>query len=198
MTNKIIGIDPDTKKSGVCIAQMDASGKITHTLGNYTLSELDALMRQFHKEGVTPDVYVENSWIDALQRPIPLYHSKNASEAAKIATARRVGACHEVGKQLFKMIDAIYGEGFTKPYYTNDGKRTKNPKWSQDTYRWRCLSLGLVPFSRTNQETRDALRCIYNAIDIMRIEYKRNLRRKDPLNLSNTPNVSKPSAPSEA
>lgn len=182
MTTKIIGIDPDTKKSGVCIAQIDAQGNVTHTLGNYTFTELETLIRNFHKEGLTPDVYVENSWVDALQRPIPLYHSKDASEAAKIATARRVGACHEVGKQIFKMIDAICGEGYTKPYYSNNGRRTKNPKWSQDTYRWRCLSLGLVPFNRTNQEARDALRCIEGSIHTMRLGYKQMIKSQSKTN----------------
>jgi len=201
MTNrKVIGIDPDTVLSGWCEAQISSDGNVTHTLELMSESAIQARLELFKKEGIAVTVSVENSWQTAKGKSIPLTYNAKAgmSDYARAELAGKVALNHAVGKRLAVLVVEILGESALTYYYPNKGDRKKNPKYSQMTYELICNREKITPYKRTNPEKRDAFRACLPLIDGLKSDYKRNLRRKDPLNLSNTPNVSKPSAPSEA
>jgi len=163
----IIGIDPDTEKSGVCIintqgVQINSKVERTHELRNMNLIELIDLIRSVQQEKT---VIVENSWTTQSGHDISVnYHSsKSCRTACKIAY--NVGANHEIGKQLIKMFDA-------KEYYSSEAPFKANPKYSHEDYLLRCKAIGLTAtYKQTNQEQRDAFRAAYYFYNTFSNEY---------------------------
>lgn len=187
MIKKVIGIDPDTDLSGWCEAQIDDSGHITHTLELMSEKDIQSRLELFKKEGISVLVAVENSWVTAKGESIPLtYNAKEGmSDFARAKIAGNVAVNHATGKRIAQMVVDILGLESLTYYYSNSGLRKKNPKYSQITYELICNREKIVPYKRTNPEKRDAFRACLPLIDGLKSEYKRNLRRKDPLNLSN-------------
>jgi len=190
MTNrKVIGIDPDTVLSGVCEAQIDESGHITHTLNLMSEKDIESRLSYFKSEGISVIIAVENSWETAKGKSIPLTYNAKAgmSDFARAKIASSVALNHDMGKRIAKMVVEILGESALTYYYPNKGDKKKNPKYSQMTYQLICNREKITPYNRTNPEKRDAFRACLPLIDALKSEYKSHLRRKDPLNLSNKP-----------
>jgi len=188
ITRKVVGIDPDTVLSGWCEAQISLDGSVTHTLELMSESAIQARLELFKKEGIVVTVAVENSWQTAKGKSIPLTYNAKAgmSDYARAELAGKVALNHAVGKRLAVLVVEILGESALTYYYPNKGDRKKNPKYSQMTYQLICNREKITPYTRTNPEKRDAFRACLPLIDGLKSDYKRNLRRKDPLNLSNT------------
>jgi hypothetical protein len=179
---KVVGIDPDIDKSGWCEAQIDSDGIVTHTLQCLTEAEIKARFELFKSENISVLVAVENSWITALGKRIPLtYNTKkpmNDYERAKIAG--NVAVNHATGQRIAKLVEEVIGKESLVYYYSNSGQRKKNPKYNQLTYELICKGEKIVPYKSTNPEKRDAFRACIGLITDMKRQYKKSSISKTP------------------
>lgn len=150
----IIGIDPDTDKSGV--ARLDVA---THMLEISSLpfpALLDYLMLQKEIErekGCRIVVVVEASW-----RISTNWHTRRAdSLRAAARKGKDAGRCHEVGRKIVECarhygLEVVEQLPLKKIWKGNDGKITHD--------ELSAFVPGLP--SRTNQEERDAMLLAWN------------------------------------
>lgn len=159
MNNKadyIIGIDPDTDKSGV--AQLKVAGREMGAFSSSFPELLDYLQRMRQKElmeGVKVLVVVEDSWrishIWKAQRGVSV---REIEKMLKIA--ENVGRCHAVGMNIVECA-RYYGLEvkeqlpLKKIWKGNDGKITHEE-----------ISAFIRMGTRSNQETRDAALLAWN------------------------------------
>ena len=157
MRNKadyIIGIDPDTDKSGV--AQLKVAGREMEAFSLSFPVLLDYLQRIRQKElmeGVKVLVVVEASWKISTN-----WHTKRGESVRTVARkGNDAGRCHEVGRKIVECaryygLDVVEQLPLKKIWKGKDGKITHDE-----------LSV-FVPGlpSRTNQEERDAMLLAWN------------------------------------
>jgi hypothetical protein len=180
ITRKVIGIDPDTVLSGWCEAQISSDGNITHTLELMSESAIQARLELFKKEGIAVIVAVENSWVTALGKSIPLTYNtkKPMSDYERAKIAGNVAVNHATGQRIARLVESILRSESLTYYYPNNGKFGKNSKYSQQMYEDICKSLGIVAYKRTNEEKRDAFRACLLLIDGLKSDYKRMIRKQ--------------------
>ena len=159
MNNKadyIIGIDPDTDKSGV--AQLRVAGREMEAFSNSFPELLDYLQRmaQFqHRTGMKVLVVVEDSWrishIWKAQRGVSV---REIEKMLKIA--ENVGRCHAVGMNIVECarhygLEVKEQLPLKKIWKGPDGKITHEE-----------ISAFIRMGARSNQETRDAALLAWN------------------------------------
>lgn len=141
----VIGIDPDTDKSGVAFLkpatrQLEVTRLAFPLLTDY----LQELRRKCEETGETALVVVEAGWMVAKSN----YHGTSGHRAEKIA--RNVGANHETGKKIVEMckhygLEVVEHAPLRKCWKGADGKITH-----EELASFTGLS------GRTNQDERDA------------------------------------------
>ena len=157
MRNKadyIIGIDPDTDKSGV--AQLKVAGREMEAFSLSFPVLLDYLQRIRQKElmeGVKVLVVVEASWKISTN-----WHTKRGESVRTVARkGNDAGRCHEVGRKIVECaryygLDVVEQLPLKKIWKGKDGKITHD--------ELSAFVPGLP--SRTNQEERDAMLLAWN------------------------------------
>ena len=154
MNNKadyIIGIDPDTDKSGV--AQLKGFEMETFSLSFPVLIDYLQRMRQKEiMEGVKVRVVVEASWKISTN-----WHTKRGESVRTVARkGKDAGRCHEVGRKIVECA-RYYGLEvkeqlpLKKIWKGPDGKITHEE-----------ISAFIRMGTRSNQETRDAALLAWN------------------------------------
>jgi len=139
MKKILIGIDPDTEKSGVAFLQGDQL-----KLQNLTFFELFDMLKFYKEKEVKPTVYVECGFLNKSN-----WHKKNAYSAAMNSKiGERTGANFETAKKIVEM--CIY---LKLPY---EQVRPSKSKTSNEYFK----SITGIQ-TRTNQETRDAFMLIW-------------------------------------
>ena len=156
MNNKpdyIIGIDPDTDKSGV--AQLRVAG---HEMGTFSSSFpelLDYLQRmaQFqHRTGMRVLVVVEASWKISTN-----WHTKRG-ESVRVSASKGIdqGRCAEVGRKIVECA-RYYGLEVKEQLPLKKIWKGKDGKITHDE-----ISVFIRMGGRSNQETRDAALLAWN------------------------------------
>lgn len=149
----IIGIDPDTDKSG--IAQVRVAGREVELFSASFPELLDYLQRMRQKElteGVKVVVVVEASW-----RISTNWHTKRAESVRTAARkGKDAGRCHEVGRKIVECaryygIEVVEQLPLKKVWKGPDGKITDEE-----------IKVFIPIKGRTNQETRDAALLAWN------------------------------------
>lgn len=150
----IIGIDPDTDKSG--IAQVRVAGREVELFSASFPELLDYLQRMRQKElteGVKVVVVVEASW-----RISTNWHTKRV-ESVRVSASKGIdqGRCAEVGRKIVECaryygLDVVEQLPLKKIWKGRDGKITHD--------ELSAFVPGLP--TRTNQETRDAALLAWN------------------------------------
>lgn len=141
-TKLLIGIDPDTEKSGFAAYQ----DKDSFTLHNYTFFELfDRLQRLSKSEIFKTEVFIEAGWLNKSN-----WHKiSNGSAAINANIGLRTGANHEVGRKIVEMCQYLgLKHHLIKP--------TKS-KVNAETFKAITNYQG-----RTNQEQRDSAMLVWN------------------------------------
>lgn len=159
MNNKadyIIGIDPDTDKSGV--AQLRVAGREMEAFSNSFPELLDYLQRmaQFqHRTGMKVLVVVEDSW-----RISHIWKAQRGASVREIEKmlkiAENVGRCHAVGMNIVECarhygLEVKEQLPLKKIWKGPDGKITHEE-----------ISAFIRMGTRSNQETRDAALLAWN------------------------------------
>lgn len=152
----IIGIDPDTDKSGV--AQLRVTGREMEAFSNSFPELLDYLQRMRQKElmeGMKVMVVVEDSW-----RITHIWKVERVANVAKmekmLKIAENVGRCHAVGMKIVECA-RYYGLEvkeqlpLMKIWKGKDGKITDEE-----------IKAFMPIIGRTNQEERDAALLAWN------------------------------------
>jgi len=138
MSKLLIGIDPDTEKSGVAMLQ---DNKIK--LQNLTFFELFDLLKFYKEREVKPTVYVECGFLNKSN-----WHKKVGKSAAlNSKIGERTGANFETAKKIVEMCKYL-----GLPYV--EVKPTARKTDSEFFQKVTGLKI------RTNQEQRDALMLI--------------------------------------
>lgn len=147
----IIGIDPDTDKSG--IAQVRVAGREVELFSASFPELLDYLQRMRQKElmeGVRVVVVVEAAWKISTN-----WHTKRAESVRTAARkGKDAGRCHEVGRKIAECaryygLDVVEQLPLKKIWKGRDGKITDEE------------IKAFIPIKgRSNQETRDAVTCM--------------------------------------
>lgn len=149
----IIGIDPDTDKSG--IAQVRVAGREVELFSASFPELLDYLQRMRQKElteGVKVMVVVEASW-----RISTNWHTKRAESVRTAARkGKDAGRCHEVGRKIVECaryygLEVVEQLPLKKIWKGRDGKITDEE-----------IKVFIPIKGRTNQETRDAALLAWN------------------------------------
>lgn len=141
-SQKIIGIDPDVDKSGVCIVNEMLQIERLTTMDLVDLFVLIEGMRDYDIR-----VIVEAGWMNKTN-----FHVRgmdNAWKSAKIGS--HVGANHEIGRQIIKFCEKVGIECHAitpRGHKMNALDFKKRSGWTK----------------RTNQEMRDAYKIILEAI----------------------------------
>jgi hypothetical protein len=149
----IIGIDPDTDKSGVAIVR--TAGREVEVLSNSFPELLDFLVTLRQNAlllGVSVVVVVEASWKISTN-----WHIKRGDNARMIAQkGKDTGRCHEVGRKIVECaryfgLEVIEQLPLKKIWKGKDGKITDEE------------IKAFIPIKgRTNQEQRDAALLAWN------------------------------------
>lgn len=149
----IIGIDPDTDKSG--IAQVRVAGREVELFSASFPELLDYLQRMRQKElmeGVRVVVVVEAAWKISTN-----WHTKRAESVRTAARkGKDAGRCHEVGRKIAECaryygLDVVEQLPLKKIWKGRDGKITDEE------------IKAFIPIKgRSNQETRDAALLAWN------------------------------------
>lgn len=149
----IIGIDPDTDKSGV--AQLMVEGREVETFSAPFPELIDYLQRMAqyqHRTGLRVLVVVEASW-----RISTNWHTKRGESVRTVARkGNDAGRCHEVGRKIVECA-RYYGLEvkeqlpLKKMWKGRDGKITHEE-----------ISVFIRMGARSNQETRDAALLAWN------------------------------------
>lgn len=149
----IIGIDPDTDKSG--IAQVRVAGREVELFSASFPELLDYLQRMRQKElteGMRVVVVVEASW-----RISTNWHTKRAESVRTAARkGKDAGRCHEVGRKIVECaryygLEVVEQLPLKKVWKGPDGKITDEE-----------IKVFIPIKGRTNQETRDAALLAWN------------------------------------
>lgn len=159
MNNKadyIIGIDPDTDKSGV--AQLRVAGREMEVFSNSFPELLDYLQRMAqyqHRTGMKVLVVVEDSWrishIWKAQRGVSV---REIEKMLKIA--ENVGRCHAVGMNIVECA-RYYGLEVKEQLPLKKIWKGKDGKITHEE-----ISAFIRMGARSNQETRDAALLAWN------------------------------------
>jgi len=156
MNNKadyIIGIDPDTDKSGV--AQLIVAGREMAVFSLSFPELLDYLQRMRQKElteGVNVVVVVEASW-----RISTNWHTKRA-ESVRVSASKGIdqGRCAEVGRKIAECAK-YYGLEVKEQLPLKKIWKGRDGKITDEEIK------AFIPIKgRTNQETRDAALLAWN------------------------------------
>lgn len=145
----IIGIDPDSKKSGVAILHMP--DKVIHT-EKMTFAEVLDLLMEAKEDDSRPDmnvrIIIEGGWLNSSN-----WHTAGRYMTANVAAeiGRRTGMNHQTGILISELcqsfgLDAKIVKPLKKIWRGRDGKITQ-----QEAERF----MGKLP--RMNQDQRDAL-----------------------------------------
>lgn len=149
----VIGIDPDTDKSGV--AQLRVAGREVEAFSNSFPELLDYLQRmvQFqHRTGMRVMVVVEASW-----RISTNWHTKRGDNVRTVARkGKDAGRCHEVGRKIVECA-RYYGLEVKEQLPLKKIWKGKDGKITHEE-----LSAFVRLNGRTNQETRDAILLAWN------------------------------------
>lgn len=138
--DKIIGIDPDVKASGVAI-YYDGKLQVLELVPLYALMQRLDLRMYSH-------VALSAGWLNKVTN----FHNRAVSAEIRERISERVGANHEIGKQLYKFcLEREIPCTLIRPR----GKKVKAEPFNRFT-GWSKAS---------NQEVRDAAMCIYSLID---------------------------------
>lgn len=140
MVNKkiLIGIDPDTEKSGVAIKSDELK------LYNMTFFELYDFLTTFKLETETIKVYIECGFLNGGNR----HKVSGGSLALNSKIGERIGANHEVAKKLCEMCEYLKIEFIQV--------RPTKTKTNSDYFK------KITGYNkRTNQEQRDACLLIW-------------------------------------
>lgn len=156
MNNKpdyIIGIDPDTDKSGV--AQLRVAGREVELFSASFPELLDYLQRMRQKElmeGVKVLVVVEASW-----RISTNWHTKRGDSVRVVAQkGKDAGRCHEVGRKIVECA-RYYGLEVKEQLPLKKIWKGKDGKITDEEIK------AFIPIKgRTNQEARDAALLAWN------------------------------------
>lgn len=149
----IIGIDPDTDKSG--IAQVRVAGREVELFSASFPELLDYLQRMRQKElteGVKVMAVVEASWHISTN-----WHTKRAESVRTAARkGKDAGRCHEVGRKIVECaryygLEVVEQLPLKKVWKGPDGKITDEE-----------IKVFIPIKGRTNQETRDAALLAWN------------------------------------
>jgi hypothetical protein len=145
----IIGIDPDTAKSGVCQLAVDVREV---KLFSYTFPNLCDYLNRI-KEGseklnLTVDIVVEKSWGNSHNTHL----RETQSKAAAARTGYNVGRCHQVGICICDYarsigLNVVEHHPLRKCWKGEDGKIT-HEELSQFVD---------MPYRRSSQDIRDAV-----------------------------------------
>ena len=156
MNNKpdyIIGIDPDTDKSGV--AQLQVAGREVEAFSISFPELLDYLQRMRQKElmeGVKVLVVVEASWKISTN-----WHTKRGESVRTVARkGNDAGRCHEVGRKIVECA-RYYGLEVKEQLPLKKIWKGKDGKITHEE-----ISAFIRMGTRSNQETRDAALLAWN------------------------------------
>ena len=149
----IIGIDPDTDKSG--IAQVRVAWREVELFSASFPELLDYLQRMRQKElteGVKVVVVVEASWLISTN-----WHTKRADSVRTAARkGKDAGRCHEVGRKIVECA-RYYGLEVVEQLPLKKIWKGKDGKITDEEIK------AFIPIKgRTNQETRDAALLAWN------------------------------------
>ena len=141
----IVGIDPDTEKSGIA----------TYYNGELLAESLPfpQLIEKLYLLATLPDdvmVEVEAGWLNEKSN----FHGKQGKRAEKIA--KNVGSNHQTGRHICEMarhygLEVIEQKPFSKGWKGAGGKIT------HDELNYILQHNRLEPLKRTNQDVRDAV-----------------------------------------
>ena len=149
----IIGIDPDTDKSGV--AHLATSSRELEICALPFPQLLDYLMRCRQRElmeGVKVMVVVEASWLISTN-----WHTKRADSVRTAARkGKDAGRCHEVGRKIVECA-RHYGLEVKEQMPLKKIWKGKDGKITHDE-----ISAFIRMGARSNQETRDAALLAWN------------------------------------
>ncbi|WNH10067.1 hypothetical protein [Thalassobellus suaedae] len=135
----IIGIDPDTEKSGVALK---CEGNIT--LHNWRFFDLYDNLNNLQEDGVKMLVLVEGGWLNKSN-----WHKKEKGSAAINAKiGSHTGANHETGKKIVEMLEYL-----KIPHRVIKPTKTK--------IKAKLFKMITKIDVRTNQEQRDAYMLIH-------------------------------------
>ncbi len=141
----VIGIDPDTHKSGVCTYD---NGK----LAAEALSFPELIVKLYELSTLPGNVcvVVEAGWLNDKSN----FHGKHGSSAERIA--KNVGSNHQTGRHIVEMakyygLEVIEQKPFNKGWKGRDGKIT------HEELNYILQYNGLDPIKRCNQDVRDAV-----------------------------------------
>lgn len=137
----IIGIDPDIDKSGVAVKAKDGRFE----LYNKTFFQLYTYLN-VHKDNIK-HVVVEASWLIKHN----WHANKKGSAALNAKIGSSTGANHEVGRKIVEMCEFLNIECVLKKPLKKIWK-SKDKKITHEEF----VALVKQPFTRTNQEQRDA------------------------------------------
>lgn len=144
----ILGIDPDTEKSGVAKLHLDGHGNHALSLFRMTFPELMDFLRAFSELGQTESitVVVERGWFTTTN-----YHLR-FDRGQRFASRQGVdiGRNHETGRKIVEMarhygLDVTEMNPLPKKWSGKDGKITKEE-----------LESFTGPLPRCSQDERDA------------------------------------------
>ena len=149
----IIGIDPDTDKSG--IAQLRVAGREMEAFSNSFPELLDYLQRIAecqHRTGMKVLVVVEASW-----RISTNWHTKRG-ESVRVSASKGIdqGRCAEVGRKIVECA-RYYGLEVKEQLPLKKIWKGKDGKITHEE-----ISAFIKLPKRTNQETRDAALLAWN------------------------------------
>lgn len=144
MSKVLIGIDPDTEKSGIGICTESKS----IYLKNLTFFELFEELTKFKSANyLDVQIYIEAGWLNKSN-----WHKVvNGSSNINAQIGQRIGANHEVGKKIVEMCEYL-----GLKYHLIKPTKTKV---DASTFKKITNYKG-----RTNQEQRDACLLVFNRI----------------------------------
>ncbi|GAB3024265.1 hypothetical protein GCM10027051_31080 [Niabella terrae] len=151
----IIGIDPDTDKSG--IALYNAAGN-TLTVGNYTFFQLFEMLKEYK-----PSIEIVKVECGFHNKKSSWRPGKTTGITQKIAG--NVGACNQVAKLIVQMCQHL---GVPYKEMTPFLKTWEKGKVSIGELNARLKKKGIPPITtKTNQETRDATLMCIAGVDVL-------------------------------
>ena len=145
----IIGIDPDTVKSGVCYLEAVTRKIEASALTFFQLYDYLKYVKE-NKGEKSILVVVEAGWLNRISN----YHTKADRKGQRIS--KNIGANHEVGKKTVEMcrqldLEVVEQKPLKKCWKGRYGKIT------QDEINEILENLGTLPIIRVNQDVRDAI-----------------------------------------
>ena len=149
MNRYIIGIDPDTKKSGVAI--FEAEKKVL-SLDNLNLVKLFGFLNDRRNE-------IELVVIESGESNRSLFNAQKAkgSFLSRLKIAMNIGKNFQLTDDIAAICEII---GIKYAFFVPKSAKITKHETMLTYLNGRCY----VAFRQTNQETRDAIRCIFKYI----------------------------------